>query len=602
MARKLLKIQGKDGQPWKPFGVVMSEFRRTVKVLGEPVRKVGAEAATAVKKVGVEARTAISKVDLLDEAKQALGAEVASPVEQAVDTEERAEAAEQSHAVLPDADLDTLSAGIEGMDDTELAVLEGMLDDHLDATGAAEQPFRDVGGNGGWKYRQHADGTITILVDGRAARGEITPPGWQGRVLADGAAFDAITTEIGDYPSADAGILAKIKFKDPSAARPSAARPPGRKVKLPKVPRALRVKKGAVRVTPPKLQVRGRTVKLRSPVVTVASEGVGTLGGGDMGMNFSDPWEAGLAQRMHPSTYGASYNPAVKGEAIPYMIGALNELANMGVLEAAVDALDPEDADMIEALVNERDIEDIEVGRTSRKQAHRDETLAKLRHKIAKLKLEAELATFLKSQQTTEAAQIVATEAKAGGLDDDDIQSIYDSADTDDDVGFVALLFLGSRKKRLRKASRQLSRKGTIRPRLMAKLAKDLAKLKAKLSMIKRWKKRARFESLINQITNLLSRAPGGSLLLPEPPPPMWRSSPQWDDDDLYGLDLDDDLDGTDLDALEAELELEERLLDAEEAHGPTPLHQTRWRGEFEDAPFGEPVEGIGRVSLGSVW
>jgi hypothetical protein len=552
--KPLVKLKDETGQPvklGKPFGIAFQEVRKTIAVLGEPVAKAQRQVIAQVEKGGEAARGEIRKVDLIAKAKEA--AETLSPegslaaTEKAVEAAEAAEAAGDSTAMLSDADLDALASGVGGLSDTELYALSGLLDEHLDRMGAADLPSRDVNGGGGWRYRQYADGSVEILVDPRPEGGA------QGKVYSEGGVWQAITTEIGPFGQSAAFLAATKGGNGANGGKERARR--GIHIGKPN----LRVKKGDVRVTGPKVEIKGKTVKLQSPVTLVAPEATT----GDLGMNYADPWERGIAS-LHPATYGASFNPPVKGEAVPYMIGGLD-------LDDDLDGLDDDDAEGLVGLVQA---------------------------------------------------------CAAAGMTEDEIEDEVDGS-----VGWIGL-FISTRKKRLRRASRLLAKKGTIPPKLLAKLANDLAKLKEKLPMVRRGRKQARFTALINQIENLLSRAPGGSVLMPRDD----GDDDDYDDDESWGVGALAGLDDDELAAVEAALDAEAESLPTRHdarierrvervdtrtgrlvkravrpaqrefrrglAEAERGMRSSEWQGAFDDAPFGEPGEapGAAGIVLGRLW
>jgi flagellar biosynthesis GTPase FlhF len=65
---------------------------------------------------------------------------------------------------------------------------------------------------------------------------------------------------------------------------------------------------------------------------------------------------------------------------------------------------------------------------------------------------------------------------------------------------------LGNKKRRVRRAERQLRKRGFVRRRLRRALRKDRAKMAAKLPRIRRWKRRAKFEGLIRRIDRIFAK------------------------------------------------------------------------------------------------
>lgn len=89
----------------------------------------------------------------------------------------------------------------------------------------------------------------------------------------------------------------------------------------------------------------------------------------------------------------------------------------------------------------------------------------------------------------------------------DDGDDLDDEGDRDgeeeDEVGAVLL----RRRSRIRRAERQLARKGVVNPRLLARLERDRAKMMARLPALRRARKAARFENLIARIDAVLEES-----------------------------------------------------------------------------------------------
>jgi len=110
----------------------------------------------------------------------------------------------------------------------------------------------------------------------------------------------------------------------------------------------------------------------------------------------------------------------------------------------------------------------------------------------------------------------------------------YEGDDDLDEIGILPFLLGGgvlallapNKKKALRRAERQLRRKGRIKPKLVGKLEKALDRIERKLQRVRRIKKKARLQTLARQIRGLLAKAQGKPRRPRRvAPPPAVRSS-----------------------------------------------------------------------------